>query len=102
MCEKNECLQNGGKRTQVYFSDKFICADRKCFKHDEPVAVPLFSREFEYDGAGAAALTLTGLGFYRLFVNGTELENGRLVLRSIDYSDDGKCRRDDTYICVGE
>ncbi len=42
------------------------------------VAAPMFRKEFELTGAKSAELTICGLGFYELFVNGNRITKGLL------------------------
>ncbi|HPJ02712.1 MAG TPA: family 78 glycoside hydrolase catalytic domain [Candidatus Limiplasma sp.] len=58
---------------------KFIHAgaDRTTFEH--PVPAPYFRRVFHAGKGAAAELTITGLGFYELYCNGTRITKGRLA-----------------------
>ena len=62
----------------MYFSDRFVCAEKAYSQMYEAVPAPYLRREFEYDGTAAAELTITGLGFYELFINGVRITRGQL------------------------
>ena len=62
----------------MFLSDRFVCATKEYSQLDAPVPAPYLRREFHYDGHSAAELTITGLGFYELFINGTKITRGRL------------------------
>lgn len=53
------------------FSEKFICADYEYTDYTFHVPAPYFRKTFEADGEiKKSIITLTGLGFYELYVNG--------------------------------
>lgn len=64
-------------------SDRFIAASGAYSRgetgNDFTVRAPLFRREFEYAGGETAALTICGLGFYVLYLNGAEITKGKLA-----------------------
>ncbi len=62
----------------MYLSNRFICATEDYSKMYEAVPAPYLRREFTYDGIADAELTITGLGFYDLFINGVRITRGRL------------------------
>lgn len=57
-------------------SDKFICASYDYSTYTDFVPAPMFRKTFKIDSAAACKLTLTGLGFYELFVNGEKITKG--------------------------
>lgn len=62
------------------FSKQFICAGEALCDYAHPVAAPLFRRSFTMDAPPQEAeLTLCGLGFYELFVNGQRITRGALA-----------------------
>lgn len=64
----------------MFFSKKFIAAGTEICDFDSPVPAPYFRREFTLDFLPqTAALTLTGLGFYELTVNGNNITKGPLA-----------------------
>ena len=53
------------------FSGKFICAGYDYTTYTFHVPAPYFRKTFEIDGeVKKCVITLTGLGFYELYVNG--------------------------------
>ena len=62
------------------FSLKFISASKAYSTFSERVPAPLFRRSFIVDGpVESASVTLCGLGFYELYLNGTRLTKGLLA-----------------------
>jgi len=62
------------------FSDKFISASFEVCDYDHHVPAPLFRREFLVESIPEKAiLTICGLGFYELFVNGERITKGHLA-----------------------
>lgn len=62
------------------FSEKFICAGYKYTDYTFHVPAPYFRKTFETDGEiKKSIITLTGLGFYELYVNGRRLTKGILA-----------------------
>lgn len=62
------------------FSNKFVCATREYSTYERAVSAPYFRRSFfaKRDGE-AAQITICGLGFYALFINGEEITKGLLA-----------------------
>ncbi len=60
------------------FSKKFISASAEYATYTERVPAPAFRRSFMLNGAKNASLTICGLGFYELYVNGKRVTRGRL------------------------
>lgn len=62
------------------FPERFICAGENYADYDRIVPAPYLRRSFYLDKKPEeAGLTITGLGFYRVFVNGTEITKGILA-----------------------
>lgn len=62
------------------FSEKFICAGYDYTTYTSHVPAPYFRKTFEIDGeVKKSVITLTGLGFYELYVNGQRLTKGILA-----------------------
>lgn len=62
------------------FSGKFICAGYDYTTYTFHVPAPYFRKAFEIDGeVKKSVITLTGLGFYELYVNGQRLTKGILA-----------------------
>lgn len=62
------------------FSEKFICAGYDYTTYTSHVPAPYFRKTFEIDGeVKKCVITLTGLGFYELYVNGQRLTKGILA-----------------------
>ena len=62
------------------FSEKFICAGYDYTTYTFHVPAPYFRKTFEIDGeVKKSIITLTGLGFYELYVNGQRLTKGILA-----------------------
>ena len=62
------------------FSEKFICAGYDYTTYTSHVPAPYFRKAFEIDGeVKKSVITLTGLGFYELYVNGQRLTKGILA-----------------------
>ena len=56
------------------FSNRFVAATRKLSTYDKPVPAPLMRRSFYImDEVVSASLTITGLGFYELYINGQNI-----------------------------
>ena len=64
-------------------SNRFIAASEEYSRGELgggfTVGAPMFRREFDFDGGEKAELTICGLGFYVLYINGTEITKGRLA-----------------------
>ena len=62
------------------FSDKFIMATDRLCDFDNPVAAPYFRKKFELDFMPEKAeITICGLGFYELYINGENITKGYLA-----------------------
>lgn len=62
------------------FSEKFICAGYDYTTYTFHVPAPYFRKAFEIDGeVKKCVITLMGLGFYELYVNGQRLTKGILA-----------------------
>ena len=62
------------------FSTKFVAATAEYSTHEKAVPAPYMRKSFSLDALPKkASLTICGLGFYRLFVNGEEITNGHLA-----------------------
>lgn len=62
----------------MYLSDKFISAGEEYFEIGKSVSAPYLIRKFNFDSAQSAEITITGLGFYKLFINGVDITRGIL------------------------
>ncbi|MCR5041878.1 MAG: glycoside hydrolase family 78 protein [Clostridia bacterium] len=61
----------------MMLSDRFICAGEEYATYEKSVPAPYFRKTFSLDELpGKAELTVCGLGFYRLWVNGKEITKG--------------------------
>ena len=60
------------------FSTQFIRANTEFSGKEKLVNAPYLRRLFHADGFTQASLTICGLGFYRLFINGREITRGLL------------------------
>ena len=64
----------------MQFPLHFICASYDCADFDHPVPAPYLRRKFTLDTVPEKAeILVSGLGFYRLFLNGRELTKGPLA-----------------------
>lgn len=62
------------------FPMNFIAATHDYADYDRQIPAPLLRRTFFVEGKAAkASLLITGLGFYRIFMNGTEITKGILA-----------------------
>ena len=62
------------------FSKKFIKATDKLCDFDTPVAAPYFRKKFNIEGKpDKAEITICGLGFYELYINGENITKGPLA-----------------------
>lgn len=62
------------------FSTKFVSADRRYSTFTEMVSAPYMRRTFELsESASSASITICGLGFYELYLNGKQLTKGLLA-----------------------
>lgn len=61
----------------MYISDKFICFREKYSSYYSFVPAPYFRKEFDIsEKADDIEITICGLGFYRLWINGKEITKG--------------------------
>lgn len=64
----------------MIFSDKFICATEEYSTFEKFVPAPYFRKEiFIENDLRRVEITLCGLGFYRLWINGNEITKGLLA-----------------------
>ena len=62
------------------FSKKFISAEREYSTFEKHIPAPLFRKTFKLDEISQEAeLSICGLGFYRLYINGKELTKGHIA-----------------------
>lgn len=62
------------------FSSKFISATRKYNTYFEHVSAPLLRKTFEIEkDIDSAQITICGLGFYKLYINGKDITKGMLA-----------------------
>ncbi len=62
------------------FSEKFICAGKEYSTWEKHVPAPYFRKEFDLDkDLFSAEITVTGLGFYMLYINGKDVTKGILA-----------------------
>lgn len=65
---------------EFMFSTDFIAATKELSTYTDHVAAPYLRRVFSVErGLESATVTICGLGFYRLFINGTEITKGLLA-----------------------
>jgi len=62
----------------MLFSTDFVAATREYCTFKSFVHAPMFRKEFELGDIKSAELTICGLGFYELFVNGCRITRGHL------------------------
>ncbi len=61
----------------MYFSEKFVCATEDYSSYYKFVPAPYLRKEFEIsDEVSRIEITICGLGFYRLWINGIEITKG--------------------------
>ena len=64
----------------MQFSKKFVCECRELSTYEKHVAAPIFRKNIVVTGElKQAEITICGLGFYELFVNGDRITKGRLA-----------------------
>ncbi len=64
----------------MVFSDKFICMTEEFSSYDKFVPSPYFRKEFKLnDSVASLNITICGLGFYRLWINGKEITKGLIA-----------------------
>lgn len=74
----------------MYFSDKFICMTEEYTTYEKFIPSPYFRKEFLlYNKVKEINITICGLGFYRLWINGTEITKG-LIAPYVSNPDDIK------------
>ena len=62
------------------FSDKFITATREYTTFEKHIPAPYFRKSFQLSGKlKSAEITICGLGFYELFINGQKITKGYLA-----------------------
>lgn len=62
------------------FSTKFVAATTEYCTHEKMIPAPYMRKSFSLDALPKkASLTLCGLGFYKLYLNGKEITNGHLA-----------------------
>lgn len=62
----------------MYFSNKFMTASACYTTVEKNVPAPYIRRVFSCTKHACAELTITGLGFYKLYINGTDITKGLL------------------------
>lgn len=73
----------------MHFSDKFICATEEFSSYDKFVSAPYFRKEINLKEVSFLEITICGLGFYRLWVNGKEITKG-IIAPYVSNPDDVK------------
>lgn len=74
----------------MLFSDKFICATEEFSSYNKFIPAPYFRKEFAItDDIKELSITICGLGFYRLWINGKEITKG-LIAPYVSNPDDIK------------
>lgn len=62
------------------FSKKFIAASERWGTEDNPIPAPLFRKSFICSKPiTAAEITMCGLGFYELYINGNNITKGLMA-----------------------
>ena len=62
------------------FSEKFICAGKEFSTWEKHIPAPYFRKEFTVENdVDSAEITVTGLGFYILYINGVDVTKGILA-----------------------
>lgn len=62
------------------FSKKFICAGKEFSTWEKHIPAPYFRKEFVLEkDCDSAEITVTGLGFYMLYINGVDVTKGILA-----------------------
>lgn len=62
----------------MHYPHRFYAAGQNYATFETHVPAPCFRKEFHIHKTGPASLTVCGLGFYELFVNGNRITRGRL------------------------
>ena len=60
-------------------SNLFICASYEKNEFEKHIPAPLFRRRFTLSRRQSAEVTVCGLGFYELYINGEKITKGRLA-----------------------
>ena len=64
----------------MILSDKFVCEDRERSTYFKHVAAPILRRSFTVsEPVKRAEISICGIGFYDLFVNGEKITKGYLA-----------------------
>ena len=64
----------------MILSDKFVCEDRERSTYFKHVAAPIFRKSFTvFNDIKYAQISICGIGFYELFVNGKKITKGYLA-----------------------
>lgn len=63
----------------MFFSERFITASKEYCTFDRHVNAPLFQREFKLQSFVCVELTICGLGFYEIILNGKNITKGKLA-----------------------
>jgi alpha-L-rhamnosidase len=63
----------------MFFSNSFISATKEFNTQAKPVNAPYIRKKFTVSGCDSAEITVTGLGFYELYVNGENVTKGLLA-----------------------
>ena len=64
----------------MFFSEKFYCASKEISTIDHPIANPQFRKSFTIERIPASAeITICGLGYYELYLNGQNITKGFLA-----------------------
>ena len=60
------------------FSTDFVSASKEYCTFRKFVNAPMFRKEFTVNAVTAAEITICGLGFYELFINGSRITRGHM------------------------
>ena len=64
----------------MIFSKQFVCATEKYSTLNSPIPNPQFRKSFSLDSTpGSAEITVCGLGYYRLYINGKDITKGYMA-----------------------
>lgn len=64
----------------MIFSKQFVCATEKYSTLNSPIPNPQFRKSFSLDSIpGSAEITVCGLGYYRLYINGKDITKGYMA-----------------------
>ena len=67
------------RMSEDFYGRKFIKATRNYATYEENVPAPIFRRRFECKKVQKTTVLICGLGFYRIFINGSEFTDGALA-----------------------